>query len=161
MARLLVVFLLPVLLVTACQPKATPGVDTLASTVAQAAFDLLTQTAAAVSPTPPPPTPTLTPIPTETPTSEPTSDAPPRLPQTVNFAGCWFGPGPTFQHETNIKKGKGVELLGVGSVPGWWIIRDPYFHRPCWIQAVDLKIFPGTDTSTLPVMTPGVPGMGQ
>jgi hypothetical protein len=79
----------------------------------------------------------------------------------LNFAGCWFGPGPTFTLESNIAKGKAVELLGIGSVAGWYIIRNPYFHRPCWIQAIDLKIFPGTDPSTYPVMTPGEPLMGQ
>jgi hypothetical protein len=52
-------------------------------------------------------------------------------------------------------------LLGVGSIDGWYVIRDPYFHRPCWIQQADLKIFPGTDLSTYPVMTPGVPAIGQ
>jgi hypothetical protein len=147
---------------TACLPQATtPQVDTMATAVAQAAIVLLTQTAAASSPTPPPPTVTLTPSPTETETATPTSSGPPRLPQTVNFAGCYFGPGPSYTLESNISKGKGVQLLGVGSVPGWYIIRNPYFHRPCWISEADLKIFPGTDPSTLPVMTPGEPLMGS
>jgi hypothetical protein len=144
---------------TACAPKATPPpVDVMATTVAQMAFDLLTQTAAAASPTP---TVTLTPSPTETETITPTSSEPPRRPQTVNFAGCWFGPGPSFTLESNISKGKAVDLLGIGNVPGWYIIRNPYFHRPCWIQESDLKIFEGTDLSKYPVMTPGVPLMGQ
>jgi hypothetical protein len=160
--RLFVIGLAALLIVTACQSKApTPSVDAMATAVAQAASVLLTQTAAAASPTPPPPTVTITPSPTETETVTPTLSGPPRLPQTVNFAGCYFGPGPSFTLESNISKGKGVELLGVGSVPGWYIIRNPYFHRPCWISVNDLKIFPGTDPSTFPVMTPGEPLMGQ
>lgn len=154
--------LLAIFMGTACQPQsAAPSVDTMATAVAQAAADLLTQTAAASSPTPPPPTITLTPSPTATETVTPTDSGPPRLPQTVNFAGCYFGPGPEFTLESNISKGKGVELLGTGSVPGWYIIRNPYFHRPCWISVNDLKIFPGTDPSTLPIMTPGEPLMGS
>jgi len=160
--RMFIIGLAAMLLETACQSGApTPSTDIMATAVAQAASVLLTQTAAAASPTPPPPTITLTPSPTETETATPTDSGPPRLPQVVNFAGCYFGPGPSYTLESNISKGKGVQLLGVGSVPGWYIIRNPYFHRPCWIAEADLKIFPGTDPSTLPVMTPGVPLMGQ
>jgi hypothetical protein len=160
--RLSMIGLAAILSGTACQSQApSPSADTMATAVARAAALLLTQTAAAASPTPPPPTVTLTPSPTETETATPTDSGPPRLPQTVNFAGCYFGPGPSYTLESNISKGKGVQLLGVGSVPGWYIIRNPYFHRPCWISVNDLKIFPGTDPSTLPIMTPGVPLMGQ
>ena len=161
--RLIIIGLAGIMIATACQSQITPPpVDTIATAVAQAASDLLTQTAVASSPTPPPPTITITPSPTETGTATPTLSGPPRLPQTVTEgAGCFFGPGPTYTLETHLHKGKGVQLLGVGSVPGWYIIRDPYFHRPCWISVNDLKIFPGTDPSTFPVMTPGTPLMGE
>lgn len=161
--RLSMIGLAAILIGTACQPKpASPSADTMATAVAQAAFVLLTQTAAAASPTPPPPTVTLTPSPTATETATPTDSGPPKRPLTINFAACWLGgPGGTYKLDSNISKGKGVELLGVGNVPGWYIIRNPYFHRPCWISVNDLKIFPGTDPSTLPVMTPGIPLMGQ
>ena len=167
--RLSVIGLASILIGTACQPKAaTPQVDTMATTVAQVAYSLLTQTAvsaaatsAAATPTPHPPTITITPSPTETVVIPLNQSGLPKLPQTVNFAGCYFGPGPSYTSESNISKGKGVQLLGVGSVPGWYIIRNPYFHRPCWISENDLKIFPGTDVTKLPVMTPGVPLMGQ
>jgi hypothetical protein len=137
----------------ACRAPATPAADSLATAVAQAASDLLTQTAKAASPTPPPTT-TLTRGPTNTPTSTPTSTGPPKRPQVRNFAGCWFGPGPSYVLESNISQGKSVDLLGVGSVSGWYIVRNPYFHQPCWMQAADLIIFPGTDLSSVPVMTP-------
>ena len=134
-----------------------PTVVAFATAVPLFPFDLLPQPAAAASPTPlPSPTPTVTPIPspTEASTATPDSDAPKRA--TVNkLAACWFGPGPTYQLESNISNGKKVELLGIGSVEGWYVIVNPYFHQPCWIAAEDLDITTATDTSTLPVMTPG------
>jgi hypothetical protein len=134
----------------------------MATAVAQAASVLLTQTASAASPTPPPPTLTLTPIPTDTETTTPTSSEPPRRPLVMVFAACYLGgPGAPWQLDSNISKGKGVELLGVGNTPGWYIIRNPYFHRPCWIEAANIKIFPTTDLTTYPVMTPGIPPMGS
>lgn len=150
------------ILLAACGPQPTPQVDAMATAVAQAAYDLLTQTATAASLTPVPPTMTQTATATETPTLTPTSSEPPRRPQTVNFAACWLGgPGLPNALDSNINKGKAVDLLGQGNVTGWYVIRNPYFHRPCWILATDLKIFPGTDLSTYPVMTPGIPLMGQ
>jgi hypothetical protein len=140
-----------------CAGNSTPPVDSLGTAVAQAAADLLTATAAAASPTSPPPTVTATALPTETPTAEPTSEDVGRMPMTLTYAACWFGPGPSYALESNISKGKGVELLGIGNVPGWYIIRNPYFHQPCWIQEADLKIFEGTDLTQFPVMTPGGP----
>jgi hypothetical protein len=156
---LMITGLLPVLVV-ACAGESAPKVDTVATAVAQAASDLLTQTAAAASPTSPPPTLTATPSPTAAPSPTETPEF--RRPQTVTFASCGLGgPEPAYEHETSVAKGKGVELLGIGSIAGYYVIRDPYFHRPCWMRATDLKIFPGTDLSQYPVMTPGIPQAGQ
>lgn len=134
----------------ACMPKGTPAVDTVGTAVAQAAFGLLTRTAAAASPTPLPPTVTPTSLPTGTPTVTP----PPQQPRLIQFTGCWVGPGPDYKLVSNISLGKDVDLLGIGSVPGWYIIRNPYFNSPCWVPASAIQIFPGTDISKLPVMTP-------
>lgn len=157
--RLMCLIVIPaaaVLLLTSCASQATPPpVDAMGTAVVQAAYDLMTQTAAAASPTPPP-TDTPTFVPTDTPTLTPTS-GPPRRPQILRFTGCWFGPGPSYVLESNISANKRVDLLGVGSVPGWYIIRNPYFHKPCWVKAEDLQIDPGTDLSQYPVMTPGAP----
>lgn len=144
------------LLLASCAPNATtPQVDMMATAVAKAASDLLTQTAAASSPTP---TVTDTPVPspTGTATITPTS-GPLKPPKIVRFTACWFGPGPQYVLESNISAGKKVELLGVGSVPGWYIIRNPYFHKPCWVQAADLQIDPASDLSQYPIMTPELP----
>lgn len=148
-------------LAAACAPRpAAPSASELASTVSAAAFTLMTQTAGVASPTASP-TVTVTPLPPDTPTAN-VSPTPAHMnPLVLNFAGCYFGPGPTYTLESNISKGKRVELLGVGSEPGWYIIRNPYFHRPCWIAATDLSIDPGINTAALPVMTPGAPMPGQ
>ncbi len=157
--RLSAIGLVATLLGMACASEPTPPpVDLMATAVAEAAHALLTQTAAAASPTP---LPTATPTPTETPTSTPviaaTSSERPHLPVLIAFAGCWFGPGPSYVLDSNISIGKRVEILGNGSVPGWYIIRNPYFHNPCWVEAVNLKIDERMDTSVYPVMTPGAP----
>ena len=143
------------LLVSACSPQpSTPTTDEMSTAVAALAVTFLTRTAAAASPIP---TPTQTPAPTETPTPDWTATPEHTQPIVVNFASCFYGPGPNFTLESNIKKGKRVELLGVGSKDGWYIIRNPYFHKPCWIAATDLQIDPGVNTAALPVMTPGPP----
>ena len=169
--RLTVIVLTSVLIGTACQAQAaTPPVDTMATAVAKVAFGLLTQTqvaaaatAAAATPTPLPPTITITPSPTETVVIPLNQSGQPKLPQTLtDGVSCWLGgPGGTWPLDSHLLHGKGVQLLGVGSVPGWFIIRHPKFHNPCWILQTDLKVFPGIDISTLPVMTPGTPHMGQ
>lgn len=115
----------------------------------------MTQAAESATPTVRPPTRTPAPSLTPTPAMTPTDTPPPKRPETSAFTACWFGPGAAYTLESNITKGKAVDLVGVGSQAGWYIIRNPYFHKPCWIQATDLTIFPGTDLSTLPVMTPG------
>ena len=148
-------WLVVILIVTACTSKATPPpVDTIGTMAAQFASEMLTQTVAAYSPTPPP-TATFTPAPTDTPTIEPTSSGPPKRPKVMTFAPCWLGgPGPEFPLDSNISEKKNVDILGIGNVPGWYIIRNPYFHNPCWIEAVNLKIDPAMDLSQFPIMTP-------
>ncbi len=140
-------------LVPACAPKATPPpVDAAATIAMQLAQGMLTQTASAASPTPLPPTATL--IPTETLTPAPTENIPLKRTVIKVFTGCYYGPGPEYALDSNISAGKKVDIVGVGSVPGWYVIVNPYFHKQCWVNANDLEIDPARDLSTLPVMTP-------
>src|SRR5512143_2782460 len=146
-SALLSVSFILALLAGACAPKpAPPAPDEMSTAVAALAITFLTRTAAAASPTP---TITLTPPPTDTPTPDVTATPAHLQPIVVNFAGCFYGPGPTYTLESNIKQGKRVELLGVGSQAGWYIIRNPYFHKPCWIAASDIQIDPGVNTAAL------------
>lgn len=151
-------------LAAACAPApGTPSVDIMGSSVAQVAASMVAQTAAAASPTPLPPTITPTETLTPTPAVTDTPSGPPKRPQTAaDGVECWLGgPGAPNILETHINHGKAVDVLGVGDTAGWFIIRDPYFHRPCWILGTDLKFFQTPDPAQLPVMTPGVPGPGQ
>jgi hypothetical protein len=113
---------------------------------------MLTQTAAAYSPTPQP---SLTPIslPTETPTLEPEALATKR-PEVIGDSPCYTGPGPTYTLTSYISDTKKVELIGIGSVPGWYIVKNPYFNTPCWIQAGNLRIYSDNDLSGFPTITP-------
>ncbi len=145
--HLTIVCFVAILVGTACAPKATPPpVDELATNIARGVSDSLTKTAAAPSPMP---SATFTQTATITPTSGPV-----KSPLVVNFAGCWRGPGPSYVLVSNISKGQRVDLHGIGSVPGWYIILNPYFRQACWIQAVNLSIHAGTDMSVYSVMTP-------
>jgi hypothetical protein len=97
-------------------------------------------------------TPTL--LPTETLTPEPTENKPLKRTVIKVFTGCYYGPGPEYTLDSNISPGKKVDIVGVGSVPGWYVIVNPYFHKQCWVNANDLEIDPARDLTTLPVMTP-------
>lgn len=154
--RLITTSLALILIGSACAPQVTSTpVDVVGTTAAELAMVMLTQTAWAYTPTPMPPTITLTPSFTETPLPEPTSSDPPKRPVVTEFTGCWTGPGPTYTLISNIDPKKYVDVIGIGDVPGWYIIRNPYFRNPCWIEAAYLKIDPRMDFSIFPVMTPG------
>lgn len=133
----------------ACSPQATPPpVDFMATNIALGVIVARSQTALALPPSPTA-TATQTPSPTATVTSAPTQQ-----PMVTTLAACWFGPGRAYRLESNIKAGEVVELLAVGTVPGWYIIRNPYFNQPCWIQAENLSLDPAFDPSPFPLMTP-------
>jgi len=140
------------LFLAACAPEATPPpVDTVGTVAAQLASVMLTQTVAAYSPTPHPAT--STPMVTETPTLEPTPEATKR-PEVIGYSPCYAGPGPSYPLISNISDTKKVELIGIGSVSGWYVIKNPYFNSPCWIEAEDLKIFSDIDLSVYPTVMP-------
>jgi hypothetical protein len=149
-----------VLIIAACAStpsSPTPSADAISTLAYLQVYAMQTQTALAASPTP-----STTPIPTETPTAaatptsvEPTT--PPKRPVTTAFAPCLKGPGSQYTHITNIAAKKYVTFVGVGSVPGWYVIRDPYFRNICWIEAIYLKLDPKMDVSTYPVVTPPSP----
>lgn len=150
------IFLLSMVLVSACAPKTvpTPTVDVVATRSVELASQMMTQTVAAYSPTPlPSPTFTATPAFTETPTLEPTP-ATTAMPKVTGYAPCYKGPGQTYALISNIADTKNVEMIGVGSVPGWYVIKNPYFYVQCWIAAENLILDPSFDISAYPTVTP-------
>jgi hypothetical protein len=139
-------------LLAACTSEPTPPpVDVVGTMAAQLASDMLTQTSAAYSPTPLPST--ATPNSTETPTLEPTPSVT-RQPQVIGYSPCYAGPGSSYPLISNISDTKKVELLGIGSIPGWYVIKNPYFYSPCWISADYLTIPEETDLSIFPTINP-------
>ena len=140
---------------TACTPEAAtpPPVDSIATLSVEMAHLMQTQTAMASSPTPLPATATPSPGPTDTPTIEPTN-RPIKRPAIKKFTGCYYGPGLEYGLDSNISENKKVEIVGIGSTPGWYVIINPYFHKQCWIAASDLEVDPAMDLSVLPIMTP-------
>lgn len=65
-----------------------------------------------------------------------------------------MGPGNAYPVVSAVKSGARVELIGVGSIAGWFIIRNPIYHDPCWIEAKDLQIDPRYDVSQLQIYNP-------
>lgn len=151
--------LLVSIVLSACAPQSSaPTVDVVSTVAAQLAADMLTQTAGAATATPSLPTETPTPAFTDTPTPTfpPSQINPPRL---IAQTGCWTGPGDSYtlisNIELNAKGRKNVIILGIGSVPGWVVIRNPYFNNPCWVPLTAMEIDPNMDMTQFPVMTPG------
>lgn len=142
---------------TACTPKAavdpTPTIDIVGTTAAQLASVMLTQTAAAATPTSAPPTDTPIPQFTETPTIEP-QPAETAIPQVSGDTACYAGPGSSYALVINISEFELVEVIGVSNTPGWYVILDPIYGSQCWISADFIRFEENFDLSTLPVMYP-------
>jgi hypothetical protein len=158
--RVVIVAVIVTILV-ACSPQPTPAaVDNIGTLAMGIAAIMQTQTAGAASASPVPATPSATPNATETTPGTPTERPAPKSPAVVTFAGCYTGPGENYTLISNIDPGirksgrQVVTILGMGSEPGWVIIRNPYFNNPCWIKLEFLDIDPLTDLSQYPVMTP-------
>ena len=157
--KLTLVFLLG-LVIAECAPQApaTPTIDVVGTVAAHMASEMLTQTAGAVTPTPIPPTETPTLAVTDTP-SAPTEKPQVNPPRLIAQTGCWTGPGDTYTLISNIELNqqgrKNVIILGMGSEPGWVVIRNPYFNNPCWVKLESMEIDPNMDLSGYPLMTPG------
>jgi hypothetical protein len=148
--------LLLVILLGACNtPTATQeGLDPQDTIATWVAASLTAQAA-------PAPIPSATPVPTDikTPTPAPTATealpvSTPQNPLVLETTLCWQGPGAQYVVVSALKKGERVELIGQGSIPGWWIVDNPIYHDPCWAQAKDLQIEPGYDTSGLEIYKP-------
>lgn len=75
-------------------------------------------------------------------------------PHVIRDALCWVGPGNAYEVVSSVRTGTQVQLLGRGSLVGWYIINNPIYHDPCWIEAANLQIDPGYNLSGLPVINP-------
>ena len=148
--------ILVITLLSACAPTPvpTPTVDVIGTMSMELASAMMTQTVAAYSPTPlPSPTFTATPPVTETPTLLP-APVETVVPKVKGPAPCYMGPGSSYPLTSNISDFKDVEMIGIGSVSGWYVIKNPYFNSPCWIAAENLVLDPSFDVSVYPTITP-------
>jgi hypothetical protein len=161
-SKINLVVLTAALFIASCAPQAspTPTPDMIGTMAMEIAFVIQTQTAEAILPPPLPPTASATANFTETPSGPPTETPAPRSPAVVVFAGCYTGPGESYTLISNIDPSirpsgrQIVTILGMGSEPGWVVIRNPYFNNPCWIKSEFLDIDPLIDLTQYPVMTP-------
>ena len=78
----------------------------------------------------------------------------PQDPLVLRSTLCWQGPGSDYFVVSGLKNGERVKLLGRGSIPGWFVIENPTYHDPCWVQDADLQIDPGTDLLSLKIYNP-------
>jgi len=99
----------------------------------------------------PTPTPSSTAVPT--PISTVTQTLASTNVPVIQDALCYVGPGPAYAVVSSVRAGTGVELLGRGNVEAWWVIRNPRYNTPCWIQERVLQINPD-DFPSLPIYTP-------
>jgi len=104
-----------------------------------------------------PPSDTPTSAPTATPgfeTGTPAAPATPQDPLVLRATLCWTGPGPVYPVVSALKTNERVKLLGRGSINGWYVVDNPIYHDPCWVQANELQLDPGIDLLSLRVFTP-------
>lgn len=97
-------------------------------------------------------TPTLTSLPVATDTPMPT--ATPQNPLVLRDTLCWVGPGNKYEVVSAIKAETRIELIGRGTVDGWWVIVNPIYKDACWVQSGDVQIEPGFDISKLRLIEP-------
>ena len=98
-------------------------------------------------------------VPTTIPTDIPTFTATPtpQNPLVIRDTLCFNGPG--YDIVSAVLAETRVELLAHGNIEGWWVIRNPIYHTPCWIMQSDLQFNPN-DFSNLPIYTPQPPLAG-
>src|SRR5687767_4469293 len=130
----------PILLILVQLACNLPSSTSLQTSTPTAASSVSTETATptAVSAEPA----TITPTPT------------PQDPLVLRATLCWFGPGPKYLTVSALKVNERVKLLGRGSISGWYIVENPIYHDPCWVQESELQIEPGTDLASLRIFNP-------
>jgi uncharacterized protein YgiM (DUF1202 family) len=87
-------------------------------------------------------------------TDTPAPTATPQNPLVLRDTLCWVGPGPQYDVVSALKTNTRVELIGRGTVTGWWVVTNPIYKDACWVKAADVQIEPGFDTSTLKLINP-------
>ena len=100
----------------------------------------------------PSPSPSAAPTPSPLGTATPTVQ--PKQPVVARLALCWTGPGPAYAVVSSVKPGTAVQILGVGSKTGWFVIQNPTYHDRCWIEAKNLELDPYFSVAGMKVFNP-------
>lgn len=151
---LIIFSLFLIILLGACNmPTPTEEEESAIDIVITRAAETLTAQAALA------PEPTSTPAPEVSPTSTPTPTealptSTPLNPLVLETTLCWKGPGAQYEVVSALQKDQRVELIGQGSISGWWIVDNPIYHDPCWAQANTLQLDTGYNTAALAIFTP-------
>ncbi len=127
----------------ALPPSPTPKVA-ISMTIARS------PTGFAVSMTPPALTASNLPSPTLTMTSSPEVTSTPQNPLVLEDVLCYGGPGKAYEVISTIRAGTRVVLLGIGMEEGWWVVKNPTYHDPCWLPVGSLQIDPAFNITALP-----------
>lgn len=140
--------------IAACTlPGYGQSVDSGATMIAATVAAL--QTGVAASQTAPvTPSPSASAAPTPRPPVTATATVEPKQPVVASLALCWTGPGPAYVVVSSVKPGTAVDILGVGSKTGWFVIQNPTYHNRCWIEAKNLELDPYFNVAGMTVFNP-------
>jgi len=73
----------------------------------------------------------------------------------ADTAPCYLGPNADVNKLSSyISSYKDVQMVGVGSVPGWYVIINPYNRGQCWVEAKNMVLDPSFDISVYPTIKP-------
>jgi uncharacterized protein YgiM (DUF1202 family) len=67
---------------------------------------------------------------------------------------CWTGPGSAYPVVSAVKAGTQLQVLGVGSQVGWFVVKNPTYGDRCWVEAKYLTLDPYFNTSGMQVFNP-------
>ncbi len=130
------------------------GATMIAATVAVLQTGVAATQTAQVTEALPTLAPTPSAVPTPSPFFMPLATVEPRPPVVTALALCWTGPGPAYPVVSSVKVGTAVDVLGVGSQTGWFVIQNPTYHNRCWIEAKNLQLDPNFSVAGLQVYNP-------
>ncbi len=130
------------------------GATMIAATVAVLQTGVAGTQTAKVTEVPPTLEATASAVPTPLPIFTPLATVEPKPPVVTALALCWTGPGPAYPVVSSVKVGTAVDVLGVGSQTGWFVIQNPTYHNRCWIEAKNLQLDPNFSVAGLQVYNP-------
>jgi hypothetical protein len=99
-----------------------------------------------------PPSATAAPVAAPSATAQPVPTA--SNPVVSTTALCWTGPGSAYPVVSAVKAGTQVQVLGVGSKVGWFVIKNQTYGDRCWVEARYLTLDPYFNTAGMQVFNP-------